>query len=185
MNDKGGGRLGPREEWPPAPRIAADLCATSPLPTCVLWGEEHLVAVYNEGFAQALALSQPSYGQPVRDLWPPAWPDLGPTLTRVLRHGEATTLDHLTSEGGEASFQAICTPLRDQGMARGVHLTLWKTTQEVANPQHRQRSVGQTNVSYCCSGRRCKRPRRLSPCCAARNTALSWPTRPTRPWRRT
>lgn len=135
MNDKSGGRLRPREEWPPAPRIAADLCATSPLPTCVLWGEEHLVAVYNKGFAQALALSQPSYGQPVRDLWPTAWPDLGPTLTRVLRYGEAATLDSLTSEGGAASFQAICTPLRDHGTARGVHLTLWKTTQEVANHQ--------------------------------------------------
>lgn len=128
--------LGPMTSWQPALRVALDMVMSSRFPTCLMWGGE-LIALYNNAFLSILGYRQRSLGQPFSLIWPEAWGELAPIVSRALI-GEATFVEDFpldTTRHGhrEHAYFTFChSPVRDEtGAIVGVLNTVVETTVQV------------------------------------------------------
>jgi len=118
--------LGPVSEWPAALRAVVRVALESPLPMCVLWGDE-LVQVYNDAYTRMMANKHPSgLGQAAHDCWPEISRLTNDLYNRV-RAGETVrnheALYSLTLQGRleDRLFDQSLSPLRDdQGGIAGI-----------------------------------------------------------------
>ncbi|MCW8087043.1 PAS domain-containing sensor histidine kinase [Sabulicella glaciei] len=126
--------LGPRARWPLALRLAVDLILASRFPMSVAWGEERIL-LYNDAYAEILGARHPeALGRPMQEVWPEAWPELGPLVARsfggeaVWREDMLLTLErHGYPE--PAWFTFSFSPLRDGlGAVCGMLNTVVETT---------------------------------------------------------
>lgn len=94
--------LGPKETWPPEILSAISIAFSSFTQDVVFVGKD-LIMVYNQGYS--VIIDHPaSFGRPVRQVWAPLWPDVGPLLRRVWEgepvHHENDALFHERNDRG-------------------------------------------------------------------------------------
>jgi serine phosphatase RsbU (regulator of sigma subunit) len=86
--------LGPESEWSSTLRSAVSTCLNSRFPTLLMWGE-HLVMIYNDGYAPMLGARHPdALGRPAATVWADIWADLQPMVDEVMA-GRATYSEDL------------------------------------------------------------------------------------------
>lgn len=130
--------MGPVEHWPAALRISFTTCLDCAFPMIIWWGPE-LAFFYNEEYRPSLGAKHPSaLGQPGATVWPEIWDVIGPMLTRVLQHGEATRSRdlclHIERHGylEETYWSFSYSPiLDDDGAIGGVFCPVIETTEKV------------------------------------------------------
>jgi len=83
--------LGPPENWPDSLKTVVRIMLDSRYAIWIGWGPE-LTFLYNDAYrAMTLGKKHPwALGKPAREVWAEAWPDLGPRVEEVMRHGKAT-----------------------------------------------------------------------------------------------
>ncbi len=128
--------LGPRDGWPVALKIAADLILRSDFPKCLCWGEE-MISIYNDAFVPILGRKAPCLGQPFSTIWAEAWTEIGPLAANALQ-GQSTFIKNFrleTERNGERDegFFTFCySPVADEtGRICGFMDTVIETTGEV------------------------------------------------------
>lgn len=68
--------LGPIDKWPISLRVLLDTLLESPLPMCILWGDNG-VQLYNDAHAALIGDQHPAaLGTPVASTWDDIWPEL-------------------------------------------------------------------------------------------------------------
>ncbi|HEX5508162.1 MAG TPA: ATP-binding protein [Pseudolabrys sp.] len=119
--------LGPRELWSPALNFTIDLALASGFPMAVRWGPQ-LINIYNDAYAPLLGDRHPSaFGQPLRQMWPEVYDQLGPLTESILR-GERESffaIDHawmLRRRGTpeQARFTISYSPIPDATAPNGI-----------------------------------------------------------------
>jgi signal transduction histidine kinase/response regulator of citrate/malate metabolism len=69
--------LGPIASWPQSLRTTVNICLSSDLPICIIWGPG-LVQIYNDGYRDICGGKHPhSMGQNFSECWREAWPVIG------------------------------------------------------------------------------------------------------------
>ena len=135
--------LGPLERWPQSLRTAVDLMLGARQPTWIGWGPG-LTMLYNDACIDALGLAEhpAALGRDVAEVWAEAWAELwqvcGPSVDRVLRHGEAGCVDDVRlfmnrGDGVEESHFAFSySPIRDEsGAVAGLFCPCHDTSAQV------------------------------------------------------
>lgn len=128
--------LGPRDAWPVALKITADLILRSDFPKCLCWGPE-MITIYNDAFVPILGQKAPCLGQPFSVIWAEAWHEIGPIADRALS-GQSTFIRHYELQiergnGPETGWFTFCySPVADEtGRICGFMNTVIETTGEV------------------------------------------------------
>ncbi len=145
--DWGATALGLPSAWPDELRAAAGICLSSQFPLAIVWGPE-FVYVYNDAAISVFGTKHPwAMGQRVIDVWPDAWPTLGPMLESVLRTGQAVRNDDLElmidphGQLVEAYLTFSYSPIVSaRGTIGGVFIAFMETTERVL-AERRQRTV--------------------------------------------
>lgn len=100
--------LGPISTWPVSIRTAVNLCLDSQFQIAVLCGPE-LVYIYNDATIPIFGAKHPNaLGARTADVWPEAWPTIGPMLHDVLATGKATRHDDLLLVLRRHGFEEEC-----------------------------------------------------------------------------
>ncbi|MFC0005413.1 ATP-binding SpoIIE family protein phosphatase [Micromonospora siamensis] len=131
--------LGPRERWDPAVRAVIDVVLASPVPMCLLYGDD-FVLLYNEGYAEVLGPRHPAaIGRPAAEVFADVWhaPGAAEVIERTYRRGEPflerdSTLPIHRSLGtaGRAAFTRAHSAVQDSaGRIVGVLSVLVQTSQ--------------------------------------------------------
>jgi PAS domain S-box-containing protein len=135
--------LGASRKWSASLKWSVDLILASGFPMSVRWGPE-LITIYNDAYAALLGDRHPrALGQPLREVWPEIYSELGPLNEAILR-GERDTFfseDHswLIPRYGipeEARFTISYSPIPDASAANGIGgvlATAFETTERVRN----------------------------------------------------
>jgi serine phosphatase RsbU (regulator of sigma subunit) len=149
--------LGPREGWSSALRGAVELALGTRFPITLLWGPE-FVLVYNEAYTRLIADKHPAaLGRPAREVFPEAWPEIGPMLEGVLAGEGATYLEDLhvplwrDGRLEECYFTFSYSPVRgEEGAIEGVLDVTTETTRQVLDRRRlmllTQLAVGLTDL---------------------------------------
>jgi hypothetical protein len=96
--------LGPVAGWPASIRTAVSISLNSNFQISVLSSPD-LVYIYNDATVSIFGDKHPwALGRRVADVWPEAWPTIGPMLMSVLTTGKATRNDDLLLELNRAGF---------------------------------------------------------------------------------
>ena len=129
--------LGPPETWPSVLGSCVSLMLGTAMPTLVVWGDE-LVILYNDAYAPIAGNKHPvGLGRPYASVWPETWEAVQPLIQRTLS-GEAVTMQDapftIDRKGSaeEAFFTFYLTPLRDDGVVRGLQCSVIETTERIA-----------------------------------------------------
>ncbi|MDB5909040.1 MAG: Multi-sensor Hybrid Histidine Kinase, partial [Massilia sp.] len=141
--------LGPVSGWPASIRTAVGISLNSNFQIAVLSGPE-LVYIYNDATVPIFGDKHPwALGRRVADVWPEAWPTIGPMLNSVLETARAARHDDLLLELNRAGFTEECyftfsfSPIRaDARSTDGVFVTIMETTRRVLG-ERRQRTVNE------------------------------------------
>jgi PAS domain S-box-containing protein len=127
--------LGPIALWPAALRHALSMVLNSPFPSCLCWGPD-LIGFANDAYLPLLG-DKPALGLPLREVWPDAWPTVGPIAERAYA-GEASYFEDLPlllERHGlteQAWYTFSYSPLRDDmGRVGGILCTVVETTGKV------------------------------------------------------
>lgn len=139
--------LGPVCTWAPELCNAARICLHSKFQMAVVWGSE-FVYLYNDAASSLFGDKHPwALGRPVAEVWPEAWPTVGPMLQSVCASGKATRSDDLLlvleRNGGreECYLTFSYSPVFvADGSVGGVFVTFMETTSRVVS-ERRQRTV--------------------------------------------
>ncbi|HEU4853381.1 MAG TPA: ATP-binding protein [Telluria sp.] len=126
--------LGPTRAWPAPLRHAVSLILSSRFPMFVAWGAQRSF-FYNEAYSGLLGERHPAaLGQPIRQVWPELWPQVGPLLERTFA-GESTLGEdvrrsfHRKDGDYESTFTLSYSPLRlDDGSVGGAFCAIVETT---------------------------------------------------------
>lgn len=127
--------LGPCDTWPPELTTAAALVLESHFPMALVWGPA-LVTIFNDAFVPILGGKPDALGRSFHDIWPEAWPMIGPMVARAMQ-GEATYLEDFGlevcrgSDGAreKAWFTFCYSPVRlTDGSVGGMIDTVVETT---------------------------------------------------------
>ena len=82
--------LGPIETWPQSLRTVVQIMLGSRYAMWMGWGDD-LTFFCNDAYRPTLGVKHPwALGASAREVWAEIWPDIGPRIEHVLRHGEAT-----------------------------------------------------------------------------------------------
>ena len=83
--------LGPPENWPDSLKTVVRIMLDSRYAIWIGWGPE-LAFLYNDAYREmTLGKKHPeALGRPAAEVWAEAWPDLGPRVEKVVKHGNAT-----------------------------------------------------------------------------------------------
>ncbi len=80
--------MGTPDTWPHSLRAVLSACLNSPMLGAVLWGPE-LLFLYNDAYIPSLADRHPAaLGQPVAEVWGPAWEQVSPAFYQAMQTGE-------------------------------------------------------------------------------------------------
>jgi PAS domain S-box-containing protein len=140
--------LGPVSTWSSGIRTAVNLCLDSQFQLAVLCGPE-LVYVYNDATIPICGDKHPwALGQRTVDVWPEAWPTIGPMLHSVLATGEATRHNDLLLvlqrygyyEECYFTFSYSAVRTEENGIG-GVFVAVLETSDRVIS-ERRQRTLG-------------------------------------------
>ena len=86
-------QLGPLDNWPEALKISVSLILTSQQPMVIWWGE-HLINLYNDGYANFLYTKYPhALGKPAADSWPEIWDDIILQRIQFIKSHQRGTFD--------------------------------------------------------------------------------------------
>lgn len=139
--DWAAGPLGPPEAWDGTLRGALALALTTRFPVTLLWGPEH-VLVYNAAYAEIIEDKHPhALGRPCAEIFPEAWPVIGPMLADVMAGGGPTWTEDvrmpLVRRGGrseECYFTYSYSPVNaPDGSVAGVLDITAETTRQVVD----------------------------------------------------
>ena len=141
--------LGERLSWPLSLRANVNLMLDTGVAMAIAWGPQR-VLLYNAAYAEFLGDRHPwALGQPLQQVWPEVWPDLGPLVERAYA-GEALRVDDLALDirrNGRLErtwFTFHYSPLRDDGGAiGGMCGTMVETTSRVL-AEHELRELNRT-----------------------------------------
>lgn len=141
--------LGPVPGWPASIRTAVSISLNSNFQISVLSSAD-LVYIYNDATIPIFGDKHPwALGRRVADVWPEAWPTIGPMLTSVLETGKPTRHDDLLLELNRTGFSEECyftfsySPIRaDARITDGVFVTTMETTRRVLS-ERRQRTLSE------------------------------------------
>jgi signal transduction histidine kinase/DNA-binding response OmpR family regulator len=131
--------IGPVEQWPQSLRAAVSICLSSRFPMLIWWGTD-LVMIYNDAYRPILGSTKhpQAMGASGAEIWPEIWHVVAPTLSGVLKRGEATWSDDqmfsLDRNGyvEECYFTSSHSPIRDEtGGIGGVFTAITETTERV------------------------------------------------------
>jgi len=129
--------LGPSESWPPALKRAAEIALGAPLASVLLWGPDHIIAAYNDGYRVVLGSKPDVFGRRVLDVWNEDRAILEPQLARVLR-GETLLFRELPMillrgpASDESWFDYGYGPVRDDsGAVAGLIVSILEVTDRV------------------------------------------------------
>ena len=117
--------LGPRAHWPASLEAIYSMMLGSPLSMCATWGAEQTM-LYNAAYAPLLAKRHPAaIGQPISEVWPEIWSDIGPLIDRVLAGESVRFVDmHLvmTRNGYDEDtwWSFAYSPIRDGARVQGI-----------------------------------------------------------------
>lgn len=76
--------LGAKDSWSPALRTTYDILMGTGFATCATWGPDQTL-MYNAAYIPFLGKRHPAaLGQPIQDVWPDVWDDIGPLVDRAL-----------------------------------------------------------------------------------------------------
>src|ERR1700685_2920769 len=83
--------LGPPENWPNSLKTVVRIMLDSRYAIWIGWGPE-LAFLYNDAYREmTLGKKHPdALGRPASEVWAEVWPDLGPRVEEVVKHGKAT-----------------------------------------------------------------------------------------------
>ena len=83
--------LGPPENWPDSLKTVVRVMLDSRYAIWIGWGPE-LAFLYNDAYREmTLGKKHPeALGRPASEVWAEVWPDLGPRVEEVVKHGKAT-----------------------------------------------------------------------------------------------
>lgn len=85
--------LGPVASWSPVLRASVDMLLGSRFPITLLWGEQY-VLIYNEAYVDLIADKHPhALGRTAEEVFPEAWPVIGPMMDRVRATGVASHVE--------------------------------------------------------------------------------------------
>lgn len=130
------------ETWDPGLRAVLDLVLASPVAMALALGERFTL-YYNSAYADLLGDRHPAAdGRPVAEVFPEAWPDVSPTLRRLIETGEPAPLPETV---GEAAPEPA---LPERGMsavrdARGRIAGVLVVAAEPAHVADRLRGLGE------------------------------------------
>jgi PAS domain S-box-containing protein len=146
--------LGPIADWPAALRMALSTMLNSPFPTCLCWGPD-LIGFANDAYLPLLG-DKPALGLPLREVWPDAWPTVGPFAERAYA-GEASYFEDLPlllrrhGLTEQAWYTFSYSPVRDEaGQVGGILCTVVETTGKVtaiAELRRKEEALRRVNAS--------------------------------------
>jgi signal transduction histidine kinase len=129
--------LGPVERWPQPLRTSVSTCLDCAFPIVLWWGPD-LAILYNDEYGQILGAKHPAaLGQRGADVWSEIWDVIGPMLSHVYEHAEATRSRDLLLhiDRGyveEAYFSFSYSPIHsDGGKVGGIFCPVIETTEKV------------------------------------------------------
>jgi two-component sensor histidine kinase len=142
--------LGPIEQWPQSLRTALSICLHSSSPVALYWGPQ-FIALYNDVCAEILGAAHPdALGMRASDLFPEAWPQIGPIFERTLQEGCAAKfrdqrVPFVQANGfAEHRFDLTTTPVRrEDGSIGGIIVFAFDVSQHALDSdlQHRTRNL--------------------------------------------
>ncbi|QMW02483.1 PAS domain-containing protein [Spirosoma foliorum] len=148
--------LGSPSQWPSSLRTSVSNMLHTGLPMLVLWGSE-LICLYNDYVIPSLdpTTQHPAIGKPSAQIWPQAWPVVGPLLEGVLKNGEPVTFQDVPMlfyrhGDTEEVFWTFCYSaiVTDDGRIGGILATCLETTQAVRARQQLEQNQQQLLTSF-------------------------------------
>ena len=130
--------FGPVETWPQSLRTAISLMLASRFAMVIAWGPDFRF-FYNDRYRPVLGASKHpgALGAPARDIFPEAWPQIGP-LFESTRDGQSVGLDDLLVPLDRYGYLENCyftlsySPIRDEsGGVGGMLAVVAETTERV------------------------------------------------------
>lgn len=130
--------LGPIDTWPESLKSAVQAGLDSAFATYIWWGPE-LLQLHNDAALSILRDKHPAaLGRPARDIWPDAWPVVGPHFAQVMETGEPVMAEDLSMEierngmRDQATFTFCYSALRDaNGNVAGMQAIALETTEKI------------------------------------------------------
>src|SRR5262245_11062980 len=135
--------LGPSDRWSESLKLMLNVILDSGFPMSLRWGPD-LIVLYNDAYAPLLGDRHPrALGQPLQDVWPEIYGDLGALHDEILR-GHRTSFfaqDHLWRirrhcVAEDARFTLSYSPIPDSSAPNGIGgilATAFETTERVRN----------------------------------------------------
>ena len=135
--------LGPAKNWSQSLKWSVELVLASGFPMSIRWGSE-LILIYNDAYGALLGDRHPgALGQPLREIWPEIYNELG-TLNHAILRGERACFFaedhpwriHRYGIPEDARFTISYSPIPDASAPNGVGgvlATAFETTERVRN----------------------------------------------------
>ena len=129
--------LGPVDQWPQSLRTSVSTCLDCAFPIILWWGPE-LTILYNDEYSQFLGPKHPAaLGQPGLKVWAEIADVIGPMLSQVYEHGQATRSRDLLLHidrgyPEEAYFSFSYSPIHAEGgKVGGIFCPVIETTEKI------------------------------------------------------
>lgn len=131
--------LGPPEQWPLSLRTLLGVVLHAASPMVLFWGKE-LTCFYNDAYRPTLGQDgkHPAVGKKASELFPEAWPYIGPVLEGVINTGEPVWFEDqfipIFRNGNveDVYWTFSYSPVYDDsGAINGVFVTCTETTEKV------------------------------------------------------
>jgi PAS domain S-box-containing protein len=136
-------QLGPIQRWSPSLKWSVELVLASGFPMSVRWGPD-LIMIYNDAYGAVLGDRHPgALGQPLREIWPEIYGELG-TLNQAILRGERERFFaedhpwriHRYGIPEDVCFTISYSPIPDVSASNGIGgvlATVFETTERVRN----------------------------------------------------
>jgi PAS domain S-box-containing protein len=136
-------QLGPMQRWSPSLKWSVELVLASGFLMSVRWGPD-LIMIYNDAYGALLGDRHPgALGQPLREIWPEIYGELG-ALNQAILRGERDSFFaedhpwriHRYGIPEDARFTISYSPIPDVSASNGIGgvlATVFETTERVRN----------------------------------------------------
>jgi len=139
--------FGPVETWPQSLRTAISLMLASRFAMVIAWGPDFRF-FYNDRYRPVLGASKHpgALGTPAREIFPEAWPQIGP-LFESTRNGESVGMDDLLVPLDRYGYLENCyftlsySPIRDESSGVGGMLAVVAETTERVQGERRLKTL--------------------------------------------
>jgi signal transduction histidine kinase len=120
--------LGPRADWSPSLKLAADIILLSGIPMALRWGPQFIL-IYNDAYRSILGDKHPRVlGLPASEAWSEVWPQIGP-LHDEIASGERSSvytedmplqIERFKGRVEDAHFTVSYSPVLDSSAPSGI-----------------------------------------------------------------